>query len=174
MNFPRSISLLTVTSLYVISMLGRSGMRLGFLLLTQTLPSALPSQLSPPSPPSPPSLNKDIPSPQEQQQRPHVTPEEIGQFFLDYHRRKKEESLGMSEEREDVSDTSQDKEGRSVHCSLSLLSLPPCLYGDVDGERILVSIASLSPSFILVPLSFSHPPPFVHKLPNDCCLNKSL
>ena len=123
MNFPRSISLLTVTSLYVISMLGRSGMRLGFLLLTQTLPSALPSQLSPPSPPSPPSLNKDIPSPQEQQQRPHVTPEEIGQFFLDYHRRKKEESLGMSEEREDVSDTSQDKEGRSVHCSLSLWHL---------------------------------------------------
>ena len=51
--------------------------------------------------------------------------------------------------------------------------MAPCLYGDVDGERILVSIASLFPSFILVPLPFSHPPPFVHKLPNDCCLNKS-
>ena len=86
-------------------------MRLVFSLLAQAPSTAPPSQ---PSHPSPPSLNTDAPSPQGQQ-RPHVTPEEIRQFFLDYHYRKKkeeEEGLGMSEEHEAVDDKDQDnKEG---------------------------------------------------------------
>ena len=92
-----------------------------FSLLTQAPSTAPPSQ---PSHSSPPSLNTDTPFPQGQR-RPHVTPEEIRQFFLDYHhRKKKEESLGISEEQEAVDMGQDNKEGRGRE---GVSTMSPCV-----------------------------------------------
>ena len=135
-----------------------------FSLLTQAPSTAPPSQ---PSHSSPPSLNTDTPFPQGQQ-RPHVTPEEIRQFFLDYHhRKKKEESLGISEEQEAVDDMGQDnkegrgREGGSInYITLCQLVLLHRLYPEAEAPPTPSSCSGRVAALCSLPLlPFPLPPP---------------
>jgi len=63
---------------------------------------------SQPSSPSPPSPHKDVSSlSARDQQRPSVTPDEVQQFFLEYHQRKEEEEEEEEEKGEEVSGMSE-------------------------------------------------------------------
>ena len=83
----------------------------GLDLLIQVPSTSPPSQPSPPSPPSPPSAHKDVPSPHKQQ-RPSVTPDEVRQFFLEYHHRKEKEEEEEGEEVSGVSEGTADSDAQ--------------------------------------------------------------
>ena len=82
---------------------------------------------SQPSSPSPPSPHKDVSSlSAREQQRPSVTPDEVQQFFLEYHQCKEEEEeeeeeeekgeevSGMIEGGEDGDDKQSSEEGKPI------------------------------------------------------------